>query len=163
MTARRRPAVDAAAQAITDFVAMRRRASMGWLRHCEMSLAQVHILTTLSVQGPMTVGALAEELAISAPSATGLVDRLVDRGLVERERASDDRRTVRVSLTESGGETALQIHGVRPSEFHDVLHELSDEELAQMVHLIARLGEAVAAVAARHPAQPPARQGAAGS
>src|SRR5258708_12872509 len=101
-----------------------------------MSLAQGQIRTPLSGQGPMTVGALAEELAISAPSATGLVDRLVDRGLVERERASDDRRTVRVSLTESGGETALQIHGVRPSEFHDVLHELTDEDLPQLVPLI---------------------------
>ena len=162
MTARRRPAVDAAAQALADLMAKRRRASMGWLRHCDMSMAQVHVVTTLLEHGTISIGALAEELAISAPSATGLVDRLVERGLVERVRSEDDRRTVRVSLSPSGLAMAEQIHGVRPSEFSDVLAELSDEELAQVVHLIGRLRQAVADVAARRPAEP-TRQAAAGA
>ncbi|HEV7678788.1 MAG TPA: MarR family transcriptional regulator [Candidatus Dormibacteraeota bacterium] len=152
MTARRRPAVDRAAQAIGEFLRDRRRASMGWLLECDISMAQIHVVTTLHQQGALTVGGLAEALGISAPSVTGLVDRLVERGLVERVRAEDDRRTVRVSLSADGQALTQRMHGVKVSELHDVLGELSDAELADVVRLAARLREVMDARAERRPA-----------
>lgn len=55
--------------------------------------------------GP-TVGDLAEHLLIRHHSAVGLIDRMVERGLVERVPSTQDRRRVRVRLTEQG-ETKL--------------------------------------------------------
>jgi len=52
-------------------------------------------------EGP-TVGSLAEHLIIRHHSAVGLIDRLVERGLVERVRGQEDRRQVRVRLTSEG-------------------------------------------------------------
>ena len=49
--------------------------------------------------GSLTVGDLAEKLVIKPHSAVGLVDRLVEAGLVRRSANSDDRRTVWLSLT----------------------------------------------------------------
>lgn len=49
-----------------------------------------------------TIGQLAEHLFIRHHSAVGMIDRLAGRGLVERLRAEDDRRQVRVRLTASG-------------------------------------------------------------
>jgi DNA-binding MarR family transcriptional regulator len=52
-------------------------------------------------EGP-TVGRLAEYLMIRHHSAVGLIDRLEARGLVERVRGEDDRRTVRVRIAAEG-------------------------------------------------------------
>jgi DNA-binding MarR family transcriptional regulator len=45
---------------------------------------------------------LTSSLGIACSSATGVVDRLVERGLAERTRPDDDRRTVKVALTRRG-------------------------------------------------------------
>jgi DNA-binding MarR family transcriptional regulator len=53
--------------------------------------------------GP-TIGDLAEDLFVRHHSAVGLIDRLAERGLVERVRGQEDRRQVRVRLTSEGQE-----------------------------------------------------------
>jgi len=52
--------------------------------------------------GSMLVGTLAERLMLRPHSASGLVDRLMGLGLVERSRADGDRRQVHILLTEMG-------------------------------------------------------------
>jgi len=51
---------------------------------------------------PPTVRALAERLVLRHHTVVGLVDRLEDRGLVQRERAPDDRRQLRIAITRRG-------------------------------------------------------------
>src|SRR5215467_2442345 len=62
--------------------------------------------------GP-TIGALADHLLIRHHSAVGLIDRMEERGLVQRVPGAQDRRQVRVQLT-AQGETKLR----RLSEIH---------------------------------------------
>ncbi|KAB2873404.1 MAG: MarR family transcriptional regulator [Burkholderiaceae bacterium] len=50
----------------------------------------------------MTINELARQLLIKHNSAVGLVDRLVDQGLLVRKAASDDRRKVELRLTAKG-------------------------------------------------------------
>ena len=50
----------------------------------------------------MPMGALADSLDVSQASATGIVDRMEQRGLIERRRDDDDRRVIRVPLTADG-------------------------------------------------------------
>lgn len=52
--------------------------------------------------GAMSVGQLAECLLIKNHSAVGLVERLVERGLMVRAPAAQDRRRIELSLTEAG-------------------------------------------------------------
>ena len=66
-------------------------------------------------QGP-TVGSLADHLLIRHHSAVGLIDRLEERGLVERARGVPDRRQVRVRLTEAGERMLGQLSTVHRSE-----------------------------------------------
>jgi DNA-binding MarR family transcriptional regulator len=70
-----------------------------------LSLAQYHLLEPLS-SGPRTNRELAESAGISAPTATRMVDGLLQRGLVTRIDDPVDRRAVVISLTEDG-RTAL--------------------------------------------------------
>jgi long-chain acyl-CoA synthetase len=68
----------------------------------ELSLAQYRVLSLLA-EGNEAASALADKLAVSRPSITGVVDGLVARGLVERDHDVDDRRRVGHTLTTEGG------------------------------------------------------------
>ena len=59
-----------------------------------------------------TVGVLAERMQLQHHSTVELIDRLVDRGLLSRLRATDDRRHVLVKLTRQGEEflKSLSLH-----------------------------------------------------
>jgi DNA-binding MarR family transcriptional regulator len=65
--------------------------------------------------GP-TIGDLAEHLLLKHHSAVGLVDRLAERGLVQRTRAGSDRRQVRVHLTPEGIEKLKRLSNVHLQE-----------------------------------------------
>jgi long-chain acyl-CoA synthetase len=67
----------------------------------ELSLAQYRLLILLS-EGKEAASALADKLAVSRPSVTGVVDGLVARGFVERDHDVDDRRRVGHALTAEG-------------------------------------------------------------
>jgi DNA-binding MarR family transcriptional regulator len=66
-----------------------------------VSLAQYHLLEPLA-SGPRTNRELAELAGISAPTATRMVDGLLQRELVTRIEDPVDRRAVVISLTEAG-------------------------------------------------------------
>jgi DNA-binding MarR family transcriptional regulator len=51
-------------------------------------------------EGPVTVGDLSKHLSIRHHSAVGLVDRLVQARLLDREHSSNDRRRVTLALTD---------------------------------------------------------------
>ena len=66
-----------------------------------LSLAQYHVLEPLG-SGPRTNRELAELAGISAPTATRIVDGLLERGWVSRVADPTDRRAVVISLTGEG-------------------------------------------------------------
>jgi long-chain acyl-CoA synthetase len=67
----------------------------------DLSLPQYRVLILLA-EGNEAASALAEKLAVSRPSVTGVVDGLVARGLVGRITVPDDRRRVDHDLTDAG-------------------------------------------------------------
>ena len=64
------------------------------------------VLHHLSVGGPLTLGELATHLGLSKATATELVTRIQERGLVDRMRDERDQRRVYVWLTELGRQRA---------------------------------------------------------
>jgi DNA-binding MarR family transcriptional regulator len=67
----------------------------------ELTLAQVRVLRRLAKE-PRTLGRLGADLMLAPPSITRLVDRLEERGLIERRRDGEDRRKVLATLTPEG-------------------------------------------------------------
>jgi long-chain acyl-CoA synthetase len=66
-----------------------------------LTLAQYRVLAILD-DGCEAASVLADKLAVSRPSVTGVVDGLVTRGLVRRDHTDDDRRRIDVGLTDAG-------------------------------------------------------------
>ena len=94
-----------------------------------LSLVHVNVLAVLDIDGPMPMGGLAEALDVSQASATGIVDRMEQRGLVERRRIDDDRRVVRVALTDEGRRLIARMAAERREHLAAMLETLTDAEL----------------------------------
>ncbi len=94
------PVLDAVLTASRALVAMAARslADAGE----DVTLTQYRSLVVLASRGPQGVAALAEAVAVTPPTASRLVDRLVRKGLVRRRRDPHDRRQVHVGLTKAG-------------------------------------------------------------
>jgi DNA-binding MarR family transcriptional regulator len=85
--------------------------AMGHLRGAvdetlDLTYNQYKALLSLSDTGPCTLNALSRDLDVATSSACQMVDRLVAMGLVERNQADDDRRSV-VLRTSPWGEKLL--------------------------------------------------------
>ncbi len=76
-------------------------------RHAGIEPQQHQLLLAIKGLPPgskPTIGVLAERMQLEPHSTVGLIDRLVERGLLLRLRAADDRRQVLVKLTHDGEE-----------------------------------------------------------
>jgi DNA-binding MarR family transcriptional regulator len=69
---------------------------------------------------------------------TGIVDRLLDRGLVVRERDLNDRRTLRVHLTSAGRQLLEQVQQRKRAWLLQFLATLSEEERKMMIEMALR-------------------------
>ena len=104
--------------------------------HCHgrsISMAHLHLMTLLQAHGPQPMGQVAERLGSGLPTATGLVSRMEERGLVERTHDSDDRRVVLVTLTERGLGELSELQATRRRRMAAALARLSEEELVQLL------------------------------
>lgn len=68
-----------------------------------LSMQQYNILRILrGAQGPVNMQTVKERMVDRAPNATRLVDKLIEKRLVQRERATDDRRVIYLGITPPG-------------------------------------------------------------
>jgi MarR family 2-MHQ and catechol resistance regulon transcriptional repressor len=103
-----------------------------WHRH-SLSLVHLNVLTALESEGPLAMKRLAEAMDVSDASATGIVDRMEKRGLVERRHGTEDRRVVRVYPTPAGKQVFSDMATHRREMLAAVLKELSAEEMAALL------------------------------
>jgi DNA-binding MarR family transcriptional regulator len=107
---------------------------------CDLSPVQCHVLHLIDPQRPLPMGRLAATLGCDASNVTGLVDRLEERGLVERRPSNEDRRIKVIHLTSAGSRMRAQLlrhvtSGARP------LSRLSAADLRALVRILERLVE----------------------
>jgi DNA-binding MarR family transcriptional regulator len=98
-----------------------------------LSLIHLHVLMLLADEGPQPMRALADTLDVSQASVTGIVDRMEQRGLVERQRDESDRRVIRVGLSEGGQQILSGMGTERRGHLAALLAELTDDELAGLL------------------------------
>ena len=107
----------------------------------DLSMREYDVLYTLSkCREPVRMGELHRHVLLSQPALSRMVDRLVERGLLERCPDPADRRGVRLSLTDAGRDAQRQI-GRRHarSVARAVTAELSPDELRQLATICWKL------------------------
>lgn len=101
----------------------------------QLTLPQLRVLFEVRRAPGVTTGQLARRLDVTMSTTSGLVAKLVDRGLIARGSSEDDRRQIPLELTDSGRTLAGELAEVtRP-----FMKKLADE-------LGPDLGEVVAAL-----------------
>ena len=135
--------VDQILDQLEPVIARQRRAVArhGCLR--AISSTHLHVLYVLESDGPMPMSRLAEHLDVSLPNVTGIVDRMVERGLVERGRDADDRRVVTVGVTDSGHETVQEIDSIRRETLGKTLAALTPQQQQRALQTFTDLRAAV--------------------
>jgi len=84
---------------------------------------------------------LSAQLMVSNGNVTGIVDRLVTDGLVERAAVDGDRRAMRVRLTEAGRAQFTEIAGAHETWVSDELAALRGGELDTLIALLEKIEE----------------------
>lgn len=102
------------------------------IEELDLTLPQAQMLRVLR-RGPTPTGQLAAELRISASSVTQLTDRLILKGLIKRQAAENDRRSVLVALSVKGKRLVDQFRKRRALLLKGALARLSEGEQAQVI------------------------------
>jgi DNA-binding MarR family transcriptional regulator len=110
-----------------------------------VSMTHFHVLTLLRHHDAMPMGRLAELLGASMSGATGIIDRMEERGLVERVRVPDDRRVVVVRPTTTGIALVDDAELLKSTVVDAALARLSDHQLALLAASAADLDAAIRA------------------
>gem|GEM_PF-834963 len=99
-----------------------------------------HILMTLSGRKePFTMGELSTAIGVSLSTSTRLISKFVESNLVERLSDPDDRRLVRVTLTEKGRAFFRSLEEFLASRTSGVLKHFTEEERILLILLLRKL------------------------
>lgn len=107
-----------------------------------LTTPQLLCLQRLQEQGAMTSGMLAQAVALSPATVTGILDRLELRGLVTRERRPEDKRRVLVDVTEDGAAAADTAPSRLATRLAEALTHLSETERSRVLQSIRYLADA---------------------
>jgi DNA-binding MarR family transcriptional regulator len=105
----------------------------------ELTVPQMVTLFAIRSAGTCRMSELAEITQQSAGTLTGIVDRLIDEGLVGRVRDAGDRRVVQVTLSGRGEERLARVEQARREEMERMLQQFSLEQLAELGGLLGLL------------------------
>jgi DNA-binding MarR family transcriptional regulator len=141
--------VDQIVAELGPMIARRQRVmAREWCRQA-ISMIHLHVLLLLDSEGPLSMSRLAESVDVSLPSATGIVTRMEERGLVRRIHGEDDRRLVLVQLTEGGRAALEKADDFRRQHITRALNTLSEPQLTNLLRAVRDLRVAFDRVAQR--------------
>jgi DNA-binding MarR family transcriptional regulator len=120
-----------------------------WAERCHahgLSLMGAHALALLEMHGPMPMSRLADDLGVALPNATGIVNRLAERGIVDRGHADDDRRVVLVSLNDTGRRLIGEMEEARRGRIRRLVEALDRKQQERLLQAVRDLRAAAARV-----------------
>ncbi|MUT67232.1 MarR family winged helix-turn-helix transcriptional regulator [Paenibacillus sp. NEAU-GSW1] len=78
-----------------------------------LGMTEGKMVLILDEHGPQKASAMAELLRITSGAVTGIADRLIEHGYIERTRSDEDRRIVYLEITDEGRKLVGFIHEMR--------------------------------------------------
>jgi DNA-binding MarR family transcriptional regulator len=123
---------------------LRQYAFDAWM-DLSLTTAQLKSLFFIDNEGSTNFTKLAAALGVTSSNVTGIIDRLVEQGLVSRRENPEDRRVLLLGVTKKGKELLTNLRERRVKQMSKVLTHMSDEELSILVRglaLLVRVAEA---------------------
>lgn len=101
---------------------------MEWI-HLDLTMSQLKIVLLLFITGHSRMSDIASELGVSLATATGVVDRLVERNLLIRNGDPDDRRVVLCQLSNDGEKIIRDLWQLSQKRAGDLMSALDTPHL----------------------------------
>lgn len=93
---------------------------------------QFNALLALREEPDMTMGDLCEKLFLACSTATDLIDRMEKNGFLERNRDTEDRRVIRLSISDKGQQVIKEVIVARRRYVASMLERLGESEIDQL-------------------------------
>jgi DNA-binding MarR family transcriptional regulator len=146
-----RAPVDQAAEIIEALAPLLAQQRQRWAARCQahgLSIIGFQALALLEMRGAMPMSRLAEELDVALPNATGIIGRMVERGIVERARDATDRRIVMVGLTDAGHRLIGEMEAGRRERMRRLIETLDPTQQRRLLQSVQDLKGAAARLTA---------------
>lgn len=103
------------------------------------------VLSLLIGQDGLTIGAISQKRGADAPTITGIIKRLEQNGLVERRHDLEDRRQVKVYMTNEGHDIMRYLPDVTKSFNEIMMRGFTEDQrrdlIANLQQIVVNLGE----------------------
>lgn len=113
---------------------------------CGVSLSQCHVLMEIRELGESTIKDLSEILELDKSTLSRTVDGMLNIGLVNREIDPEDRRFMKLSLTEQGKKLADSINEKCDSYYESVFGLIPQKEHSVIVSVVETIGKTMNAL-----------------
>jgi len=113
----------------------------GFMGAEHVTTSQMVTLMRIYEKTTTRVGSLSKEMRVSAPTITGVIDRLVRNGYLKRTHDKIDRRAVNVELTDKGKSLVEQMLSEINKRWYRILIHLSQEERENYLRILRRIVE----------------------
>ena len=111
------------------------------IARARLSPAQFHAIGILFRKDSLPMSELAAEMKISKQQLTPIIARLIESSLVVRKTDENDRRIVRIEITELGRSTYKALFVQIKVNFTEKLSEIPDKELDELKQMVTRMQE----------------------
>ncbi|KJE49350.1 MULTISPECIES: MarR family winged helix-turn-helix transcriptional regulator [unclassified Acidiplasma] len=119
------------------------RASEKNLLSLGMSTVEYRILKNLLERGPLPMIELANINMVTQGWITGVIDKLEKLGYVRRERSSEDRRIIKIQITNKGKDEYMRVEELHIKFIENTLRDFNDEEKYNMIRFLKKIQENV--------------------
>ncbi len=106
-----------------------------------ITLPQLLILDLLNRQGPSRMTDLAKQMKVTTAASTGIVQRLVLLGYVQREFDQKDRRIIKIKLSPKGTELLKRLTQQRRQLITKIFAQISEHDRGEYLRILVQVKE----------------------
>lgn len=127
-------------EVINEIIELQRRMSQviipyaieSW-RKLDVPLAQLKSLLIITAKGETNFSTLAQDLGVTPGDVTGIIERLVEQGLVSRKPSPEDRRVIWLEATDKGLDLLTNLMESQTRHMVRILEYMSLEDLTSLL------------------------------
>ncbi len=131
-----------------------RRITKELAKRAQLTGPQLTVVKILETIGELSLTELSEKIRAQNSTVTGIIDRMEREDLVVRERSTEDRRVVKIRLTQKGVELARDVPVEPMVIFRSALEALSKDEMQDLLKILLKVSRKVKSIVRKEVSQP---------
>ncbi len=105
----------------------------------DISNNDMHIIEAIDIQEPRRMSEIAKRLSVTVGTLTTNMNNLEDKGYIVRERSTEDKRVVLVSLTEKGRKAFFHHRDFHKKMIRSIVSDLDEDEMKVLIRCLKKL------------------------